>query len=149
VTTVLRPIDGRNWREAIKLDVAPDQRVFVASNVYSIAESKFEPEAVPMGIYAGDTMVGFLMFGVSGDEMWVWRLMIDHRHQRRGYGRAAMSALVDDLHAMGHQEIFVSYEPENAVAAQLYASLGFEDTGRIEDGEIVVRLVVDSQTGGG
>ena len=41
---------------------------------------------------------------------------------------------------MGHSEIFTSYDPENSVAAQLYASLGFEDTGRIEDDEIVVRL---------
>ena len=32
-----------------------------------------------------------------------------------------------------------------AVAAQLYASLGFEDTGRVEDGETVVRLSVDSE----
>jgi diamine N-acetyltransferase len=149
MAVVLRPIDGRNWREAIRLSVAPEQRVFVASNVYSIAESKFEPEAVPMGIYAGDTMVGFLMFGMSGDEMWVWRLMVDHGHQRRGYGRAAMAALIDGLRAMGHHEVFVSYKPENDVAAQLYASLGFEDTGRVEDGEIVVHLFIDSQSGRG
>ena len=51
---VLRPIDAHNWREAIRLGVALEQRSFVASNLYSIAESKFEPEAVPMGIYAGD-----------------------------------------------------------------------------------------------
>ena len=53
MTIVLRPIDGRNWREAIKLNIASDQRTFVASNLYSIAESKFEPEAIPMGISTG------------------------------------------------------------------------------------------------
>ena len=66
--------------------------------------------------------------------------MIDHRYQRQGYGRAAMRALIEGLHAFGYREIFCSYEPENEIAAQLYASLGFEDTGRVEDGEIVVCL---------
>ena len=140
MTVVLRPIDGRNWREAIKLQVAPEQRKFVASNLYSIAESKSEPEGIPMGIYDGKTMVGFLMFGISGDEMWVWRLMVDHCHQRQGHGRLAMRALIEGLRAFGYREIYVSYKPENEIAAQLYASLGFEDTGRVEDGEIVVCL---------
>jgi len=38
------------------------------------------------------------------------------------------------------REVFTSYKPENDVAARLYRSLGFEHTGRIEDGELVVRL---------
>jgi diamine N-acetyltransferase len=51
-----------------------------------------------------------------------------------------MQAIVAALQAMGHEEIFISYHPDNTVAAQLYADLGFAQTGRIEDGEVVVRL---------
>ena len=138
---ILKPIDKDNWLTAIRLEVAPDQRTFVAPNVFSLAESKFEPQALPLGIYDDDgTMVGFLMYGTLHGEMWIWRLMVDQRYQQQGYGRAAMQAVVAALQAMGHEELFVSYNPENTVAAQLYADLGFAQTGRIEDGEIVVRL---------
>ncbi len=138
---ILKPIGKDNWRIAIRLEVAPEQRMFVASNLYSIAESKFEPQAVSLGIYNDDdTMVGFLMYGAPHNEMWIWRLMVDQHYQQQGYGRAAMQAIVAALQAMGHEEIFISYHPDNTVAAQLYADLGFAQTGRIEDGEVVVRL---------
>lgn len=138
----LKPIDKDNWHAAIRLGVAPEQRNFVASNLYSIAESRFEPGAVPVGIYKDETMVGFLMYGPYHGEMWVWRLMIDQQYQRQGYGRAAMQAIIAALRAMGHTEIFLSHEPENTVGAQFYASLGFEDTGRIEGNELVRHLVL-------
>ena len=136
----LKPITIENWQVCIGLTVEEEQVGLLPSNLYSIAESRFESEVVPMGIHDGETMVGFLMFGMIGDEMWIWRLMVDHRYQHQGYGRAAMRALLEGLHAFGYREIFVSYKPENEIAAQLYASLGFEDTGRVEDGEIVVCL---------
>ena len=139
----LKPITKENWRAAIRLEVAPEQRKFVASNVYSIAESQFEPGTVPLGIYnEADTMVGFLMYGPYHGEMWVWRLMVDQQYQRRGYGRAAMQAIIAALRDMGHTEVFLSHEPENTVGAQFYTSLGFEDTGRIDGGELVRRLIL-------
>ena len=140
----LKPITKENWHVAIRLEVAPEQRKFVASNVYSIAESQFEPGTVSLGIYnEADTMVGFLMYGPYHGEMWVWRLMVDQRYQQQGYGRAAMQAIVAALRAMGHTEIFLSHEPESTVGAQFYASLGFEDTGRIDGDELVRRLVIE------
>jgi len=142
---ILKPITKDNWYTAIRLEVAPEQRTFVASNLFSIAESHFEPGAVPMGIYnEADTMVGFLMYGPLHGEMWIWRLMVDQQYQHQGYGRAAMQAVIAALRAMGHTEIFLSHEPENTVGAQFYASLGFEDTGRIEGHELVRRLVLTS-----
>lgn len=137
---ILKPITKENWHIAIRLEVAPEQRNFVASNLYSIAESKFEPGAVPLGIYNDETMVGFLMYGPYHGEMWIWRLMIDQQYQHRGYGRAAMQAMIAILSVMGYTEIFLSHEPENTVGAQFYASLSFEDTGRIEGNELVRRL---------
>lgn len=57
----------------IKLKVRDDQTHFVASNVHSIAESQFgfdEPDyghwdLHPFGIYDGDTLAGFLMYGLN------------------------------------------------------------------------------------
>ncbi len=140
----LREINQDNWKQAIRIDVAPEQKRFVASNLYSIAEAIFNPTFVPLAIYnETETMVGFLMHGTNpdNDELWILRLMMDQQYQGRGYGRAAMEEIIRQLKAKPDcQEIFTSYEPDNDVAAKLYRSLGFEDTGRVEDGELVVCL---------
>jgi diamine N-acetyltransferase len=66
---------------------------------------------------------------------------VDQQYQGRGYGRAAMEEIIRQLRDRSdRQEIFTSYEPDNHVAAKLYRSLGFEDTGRVENGELVVCL---------
>ena len=99
---------------------------------------------MPLAIYDGaETMVGFLMHGTNpdNDELWILRLMVGQQYQGRGYGQAAMKEIIRQLKAKPDcQEIFTSYKPGNHVAARLYRSLGFEDTGRIEDGELVVCL---------
>ena len=41
------------------------------------------------------------------------------------------------------RELLISFAPSNIVARTLYESLGFVDTGRIEDGELVFRLAED------
>jgi diamine N-acetyltransferase len=71
--------------------------------------------------------------------------MIDQTRQGQGYGRAygraAMQALIPRIQARtGGAPIFLSFEPENAVAEALYRGLGFQPTGRVEGGEIVYRL---------
>ena len=143
-TVYLKKINQDNWKQALRIDVAPEQKRFVASNLYSIAEAIFNPTFAPLAIYdEAETMVGFLMYGTNTDngELWILRLMVGQQYQGRGYGRAAMEEIIRRLKARPDcQEIFTSYEPDNDVAAKLYRSLGFEDTGRIEDGELVVRL---------
>lgn len=54
------------------------------------------------------------------------RLMIDRKHQRRGYGRATMLEVIRRLKLCPEVEIIAtSYRKENEVAAKLYQSLGF------------------------
>jgi len=139
----LRPITRENWEVAVELQVREDQCSFVAPNVYSIAESKFYPEMTPLGIYLGDKMVGFTMYGYNEEdsEWWVIRLMIDAAHQGKGYGRAAMREVIQRISQRPDCDaILVSFEPHNHPAEALYSSLGFEHTGRIEEGELVLRL---------
>ena len=61
MTISLRPVDRDNFRECIGLDVNPEQREFVGSNVVSIAESKVYPQRIPLAVYNDDEMVGFVM----------------------------------------------------------------------------------------
>lgn len=139
----LRPLTKDNWEDAIKLHVRKDQKHFVASNVYSIAEAHFNPELTPMGIYAGETMVGFLMVGLERgrDRWWLMRLMIDERYQGKGYGRESLRQVIELLRKNPTcDRIYLSYEPENITAEMLYKSFGFRATGEMEEGEKVVVL---------
>lgn len=144
----LREITMKNFRECIGLSVAEDQRGFVASNMYSLAEAKADGVSNPLAIYSGDTMVGFTMycFDAESGTGYIDRLMVAADHQRRGYGRAAMAEVISRLrNTLGCLWIRTSFEPTNAVADALYHSLGFHRTGEVDDGEIVVVLEIDAK----
>lgn len=135
----LQEITKDNWRQCVKLKVADDQQEFVAPNVYSLAQSKFEPDVTTLAIYDDVMMVGFIMYQDDKAEKtyYIWRLMIDQSQQNKGYGRAAMLEVLNLLKTQpDYTEIGISYVPENTVAEKLYNSLGFEKTGEIIDGEV-------------
>ena len=153
----LRKITFDNFDECIKLEPKAEQKSFVASNLCSLAEAYValtNKECIPMpyAIYNNETMVGFLMLSYgeayeNKDETayWVWRLMIDKGYQGKGYGREAMKNALELIKTFPHGEastVYLSYELENAVAKALYGSLGFVETGKIEDGEMVAKLTL-------
>lgn len=76
------------------------------------------------------------------------RLMIDIKYQGRGYGKEALNLALEFIHTFpcGKAEYcWLSYEPENKVARDLYRSFGFVETGE-KDGEeliAVLKLVSD------
>lgn len=148
MTITLREITRENWRECANLQVAEEQRHFVAPNMKSLLQYFYHDPTdtfAPFGIYAGDTMVGFAMYGQSDFGGWlgweIWRLMIDERHQRQGYARAALSQIIALMRArLGCAEIYIMFAVDNHVAGKLYESVGFVDTGEIEDGEKIFRL---------
>ncbi len=143
MTVTLRPITRDNLGAVLRLKLHPGQESFVADNAVSIANAYVEPTFIPLGVYAGDELVGFAMYGQHPDTgaWWVIRLMIDREQQGQGYGRAAMEAVLAMMaERVGCEEIVTSFVPSNAAAAGLYASLGFRPTGEIEDGEPLVRL---------
>ena len=57
-----------------------------------------------------------------------------------GAQRAAVQALAARLAAEGCDSVALSYSPGNAAAHALYRSLGFKETGEMEDDEVVARL---------
>ncbi|MBN1564633.1 MAG: GNAT family N-acetyltransferase [Anaerolineae bacterium] len=152
MTVTLKPITKDNFQACITLKVNDDQKMFVAPNLYSIAQGQFTPGTQMRGIYADDTLVGFVMWTWDNEdhdppEMWLWRFMIGGDYQGQGYGRAAMQHVIALLKIEGVTELFLSYEPENTGGAQFYAGLGFADTGRVEGGEIVVKLDLTEEQG--
>ncbi len=152
-------VNGKNVWDILRLRVRDEQKSFVASNDKSIIEAYTAITgggyAFPFGIYDDDTPVGFLMVGYDTDEYWenppeiarknynLWRFMIDERCQHRGYGRAAMELALEFIRTWpcGSAEYcWLSYEPENAVARELYHSFGFRETGEMDEDEVIAVL---------
>jgi diamine N-acetyltransferase len=148
----IRPVTRDNWKELIRLKVRENQTHFVASNLYSIAESQFGDDyeghwdLYPFGIYDDENMpVGFLMYGLnfehSKQQAFIIRLMVDEKYQGKGYGRFGMEKVLEIFRADDRiKTVGISYEPENEGARKLYASLSFEETGEMIDGETLAVL---------
>ncbi|MCU1289854.1 MAG: GCN5-related N-acetyltransferase [Acidobacteria bacterium] len=144
----LREVDETNFRQCVDLKVADEQTDFVASNVYSIAESKVRPYLVPQAICAGKELIGFALYGrdPKTGKYWIARFMIGAEFQGKGYGKAALSKLIDKLKRLPEaNEIFLSFVPGNEHAEKLYRRNGFEETGESnESGEIIMRLAINA-----
>lgn len=148
----LRELTADTVRAICSLDVAPDQRNLVAPNAVSIAQAYFEPAAWFRGIYAGDAPVGFVMLydptrtpaPEEGPEVcYLWRFMIDHRHQRRGYGAEALALVVAHVRTLpGVTKLRTSFVPAPGNASPLYERAGFRPTGEVDDGETVLELLL-------
>lgn len=137
----------------LALDVVPEQRRLLATNAESIAEAHFEKGAWFRAIEADGAPVGFVMlFDPSRpgatieaddrpDELMLWRFMIDHRYQRRGYGRAALDLIVAHARTRpGIARIVSSYVPGEGGPRDFYLGYGFVETGEIDpdDDEVVI-----------
>lgn len=155
----LEKINAKNVWRVLRLRVSEAQDGFVASNTQSVVEAYLSVSegghALPFGIFEDDEPVGFLMIGYDVDATYenppkiaygnysLWRLMIDERYQKRGYGRAALALALDLIRTFpcGKAEYcYLSYEPENTVAKKLYQSFGFVENGETDDNEIVAVL---------
>ena len=146
----LREITDDN-RDAVRaLRVRGHQKRFVDSVSKSLKEAAKTPEDNPWyrAVYRGDEPVGFVMLswkppaGPFAGMHFLWRLLIDKRYQRFGIGREAMTLVIDLVRADGGTQLLTSYEPGEGEPWPFYRGLGFEPTGEIDDGEIVLRLAL-------
>lgn len=128
----------------MNLEVAEEQGTLVAPNANSIAEAYYSREAAWFrGIYLGDQPVGFVMLHVEIEkpEYFLWRLMIDKNHQRKGYGYQAMLQVIDHIKTLPDAtELKTSYVTGEGNPSLFYYKLGFEETGEMLEGEKVLKL---------
>ncbi len=140
----LREITKENWRDILRLKVAPHQEQFVASNAVSIAEAHFKPEVAWFrAVYAGDVPVGFLMLedDVAQQEYFLWRFMISEQYQGHGYGRKALELFFAHVKTRpGANAVETSCVPAQGGPGSFYEKMGFVYTGKEEeDGELCMR----------
>ncbi|SHJ11059.1 diamine N-acetyltransferase [Clostridium cavendishii DSM 21758] len=144
----LKEIDKSNWEKCILLTTNKDNihylgEEFIASNAYSIVQSNFENGWITKAIYDENTMVGFTMYGYCyEDNLYeISRIMIDHKYQGKGYGKAALGKVIEEMKSFKDcNEIFLSFDQENQIGKKLYESFNFKDTGKIIDGELLYSL---------
>ena len=139
----LRDVTPENLSAVLALRVSPAQDQFVATNAKSIAEAHFEPKAWFRAIYAADDPVGFVMLYDDPDapQYFLWRLMIGHEHQGKGYGRRALELLVEYVRSRPHAaELLVSYHEGDGEPGGFYRKFGFQATEHRLEGEVVLRL---------
>lgn len=145
-SVTLKEITKETLWPIMNLEVADDQVTLVAPNANSVAEAYYSREAAWFrGIYLGDQPVGFVMLYVDteGPEYFLWRLMIDKNHQRKGYGFQAMLQVIDHVRTLpGATELKTSYVPGEGNPSPFYYKLGFEETGEMLEGEKVLKLTL-------
>lgn len=144
----ITPDDAHLWG---RLRTHHSQQQFVSPMALSFRDALF-PEVVDgaavvpwmRGILADDERAGFMMTAQVTDhhpEPYLWRLLIDRMHQRRGIGELALRSLIERLSGQGHTTLVTSYVDGVAgCPAPFYHRLGFVPTGEMDGDETIARL---------
>lgn len=125
-----RKIDASNYWDCMTLTVDASQANFVADNKQSLVEAAYEDGLYPLGIYQGETMVGFVLYDYD-DSFPGWsmsRFMIGKQFQGKGYGKQAAAAFCEYMRK-NHQaeKLYLSVSLDNQIARSMYRELGFEE----------------------
>ncbi len=144
-TVELRDIVTEDDVEAVMgLRRGPGQERYLGSMVSHFEDAIADAKACPRmwSIHAGDRLVGFVMISdnipaetlAADDDIvgpyFLWRLLIDHRHQGRGYGRATIDAIVEYLRGRpGADRLWTSAEPGEGSPQPFYLHYGFVRNG--------------------
>ncbi len=136
---------------ALSKTLPPDQRHMVADNVISVAEAHFSPSAWMRAVYANDEPIGFIMThtgsdyedGIDCPGVFLWRFMIAHPYQGKGYGKRALEKLILHLKAMGVPVLYTSCGVGEGSPEGFYRKMGFLPTGDHYGEEIELVLKLD------
>jgi GNAT superfamily N-acetyltransferase len=144
----LQPITAANRAAVLALRVTAAQQQFVTDVAGSMAEAADEPDgrAIQWALCLGESPVGFVM--ISDDvaapgyfPQYLWKLLIDHRHQRQGYGTAALDLVADYFRSSGSARVMrTSAGQGEGSPIPFYERYGFVPTGDIVfDDEVLLQ----------
>ncbi len=142
----LKKITPANLDDVLRLQIHDHQSEYVSTPAHSLAQAYvYSSTAYPFAIYAGDTIVGFIMLGYyeARGQYTLWKFLIDKKYQHKGYGREALKLGIAYLREnFNAKEIYTGVILGNEAARKLYKSVGFKETGLVEDNmtEMVLRL---------
>ena len=141
----------------------PGQERYLGSMISHFEDAIADAKACPRMWAAkdGEQLVGFVMIsdGIPAEALaadddivgpyFLWRLLIDANHQGRGYGRAAIDAVVAYLRTRPDAEVLLTSCAAGEGSPQpFYLRYGFEKTGEVKWGEDLLRLDLRAPIGG-
>ena len=140
----LERVNEQNYQHVFALELADNQKCFVSSNMKSLAQAWiYYDRARPYAIRNDNDIIGFIMFDYKPSEKKaeIWRFMIGKDCQGKGYGTEALSSAI---RLLANENLFstiqINYVKGNFPAKHLYEKLGFQETGEMEENEIVMKL---------
>jgi RimJ/RimL family protein N-acetyltransferase len=144
-------VTPRNAAQVFSLETHFSQRRFVSPMGKSAADA-LVPDVDDDGgvivpwfraVVADGVIVGFVMVAAVTPTLknpFLWRLLIDRVHQRRGIGTKVLELLASQYRAAGHEQLLVSWKPGIGSPEPLYLNYGFALTGEQDEGEVVGAL---------
>jgi RimJ/RimL family protein N-acetyltransferase len=148
----LMEIEPGTGRQALALATHKTQEAFVAPMAASFSDALFPAvfdgiEVVPWMrlVVADGEPVGFVMVSMAAEhrtEPYLWRLLIDRRHQRRGIGRRVLDEVVRQCRTWGEPSLLTSWAEGRGSPGPFYTAYGFEPTGRVVEGEVEGRFII-------
>lgn len=144
----LRPLTNDNREALVALRIPAAQERFVSTVADSLLEADEEPggRAIKFGLYDGDEPVGFVMISDDVDDSpeyiahFLWKLLIDARFQRQGYGTAAVDLVARYFRERGVETMWTSASEGDGNPIPFYERYGFVRSGKAPWGEVLLRL---------
>ena len=153
-----KPIIRAHVLPLIGLTVRSDQLDLVSNNAKTLAEAAYETGSSVWGLWDSETLVG-LMAMINPSEhpfqdypfvdprdgtpaAYLWRLMVGAGFQGRGYGAAALEMAFETARDWGFTRLIAHVSDAPHSNLPFYQRFGFEPTGLIEDGELVIAAQV-------
>ncbi len=140
---------SENKAVVLALRTHHSQQAFVAPMLQSFADALLPDivDGAPVvpwmrAIEADGETVGFVMLALTTPhqpEPYLWRLLIDRMHQRRGIASRALGLVADECRTMGDSTLLVSWAEGKGSPRPFYLAHGFVPTGRVVDGETEAR----------
>lgn len=150
----LKEIGYDTLKEVIEIyDTLSDgDKKHVAPNIYSLAEAYINYSiAWPRAIMLNKEVIGFVMLGLDNymaDEhdwpvYYLWRFMIASEFQGQGYGKQVLDLIVQKCKEEERRYLYVSCTRMDPMPYEMYIKYGFIDTGKVEEGEQVLKLKIE------
>ena len=133
-------------RSVERLTTHKSQERLVAPVLHSLADA-LVPEIVDgaavvpwfRAVRADGDLAAFVMLALRTEahpEPFLWRLLVDRWHQRRGIGAGALRLVAAELAGRGETTLATSWVDAPGGPAPFYLGLGFMPTGEIVDDEV-------------
>jgi GNAT superfamily N-acetyltransferase len=147
----LHEITDANRDAVVALHAGQAQGRFVSSVADSLEEAVEQPEGSSWyrAVYLEEEPVGFVMLSWNVTPRapdiigpwFLWKIIVDQRHQGRGIGRAIVEHVVRLIRPEGATELLTSHVIGEGDPGGFYERLGFVATGTFDrQGERILRL---------